>query len=132
MAARGWCESCVAVDFPHPGHECLMQKNGIRARHKRRYKVTADSKHNLPVAANLLNRNFTPSGPNLAWTSDITYPWTDEGWLYLAIVFDLFNREVVGWSLKPRMTADIVPDALTMAWFHRKPASGSAKRTPPI
>ena len=104
--------------------ERLMQENGIRARHKRRYKVTTDSKHNLPVAANLLNRNFTPSGPNLAWTSDITYLWTDEGWLYLAIVLDLFNREVVGWSLKPRMTADIVTDALTMAWFRRKPASG--------
>lgn len=107
-----------------PRVERLMQENGIRARHKRRYKVTTDSKHNLPVAANLLNRNFTPSGPNLAWTSDITYLWTDEGWLYLAIVLDLFNREVVGWSLKPRMTAGIVTDALTMAWFRRKPASG--------
>ena len=107
-----------------PRVERLMQENGIRARHKRRYKVTTDSKHNLPVAANLLNRNFTPSGPNLAWTSDITYLWTDEGWLYLAIVLDLFNREVVGWSLKPRMTADIVTDALTMAWFRRKPSSG--------
>src|SRR6478752_6012314 len=57
-------------------------------------------------------------------TSDITYLWTDEGWLYLAIVLDLFNREVVGWSLKPRMTTDIVTDALTMAWFRRKPGAG--------
>lgn len=107
-----------------PRVERLMQENGIRARHKQRHKVTTDSKHNLPVAANLLDRNFTPSGPNLVWTSDITYLWTDEGWLYLAIVLDLFNREVVGWSLKPRMTADIVTDALTMAWFRRKPSSG--------
>jgi transposase InsO family protein len=104
--------------------ERLMRENNIRARHKRRYKATTDSRHNLPVAPNLLDRNFTPTGPNQVWTSDITYLWTDEGWLYLAIVLDLFNREVVGWSLKPRMTADIVTDALTMAWFRRKPAAG--------
>ncbi len=98
--------------------------NGIYARHKRRYKVTTDSKHGLPVAENLLARNFMPTAPNQVWTSDITYLWTDEGWLYLAIVLDLFNREVVGWSLKPRMTADIVTDALTMAWFRKRPAPG--------
>ena len=104
--------------------ERLMRENGIRARHKRRFKVTTDSRHTLPVAPNLLDRNFTPKAPNRVWTSDITYLWTDEGWLYLAIVLDLFNREVVGWSLKPRMTTDIVTDALTMAWFRRKPAAG--------
>lgn len=104
--------------------ERLMREPGIRARHKRRYKATTDSKHRLPVADNLLARNFAPMAPNQAWTSDITYLWTDEGWLYLAIVLDLFNREVVGWSLKPRMTADIVTDALTMAWFRRRPAPG--------
>ena len=104
--------------------ERLMRENGIRARHKRRYKVTTDSRHALPVAANLLDRNFTPAAPNKVWTSDITYLWTDEGWLYLAVVLDLFNREVIGWSLKPRMTADLATDALTMAWFRRRPASG--------
>ena len=104
--------------------ERLMRENGIHARHKRRYKVTTDSRHGLPVAENRLERNFTPAAPNQVWTSDITYLWTEEGWLYLAIVLDLFNREVVGWSLKPRMTADIVTDALTMAWFRRKPAPG--------
>lgn len=104
--------------------ERLMREHGIHARHKRRYKVTTDSKHGLPVAENLLKRDFTPAAPNQVWTSDITYLWTDEGWLYLAIVLDLFNREVVGWSLKPRMTADIATDALTMAWFRRKPAPG--------
>jgi transposase InsO family protein len=104
--------------------ERLMRENGIRARHKRRYKVTTDSRHGLPVAENLLDRQFTPAAPNQVWTSDITYLWTDEGWLYLAIVLDLFNREVIGWSLKPRMTADIVTDALTMAWFRRRPAPG--------
>lgn len=104
--------------------ERLMRDNDIRARHKRRYKATTDSKHSLPVAPNLLDRNFTPAAPNQVWTADITYIWTDEGWLYLAVVLDLFNREVVGWSIKPRMKADIVVDALTMAWFRRGPAPG--------
>ena len=104
--------------------ERLMREQGIRARHKRRYKATTDSKHALPVADNRLNRHFTPTAPNQVWTADMTYLWTAEGWLYLAVVLDLFNREVVGWSIKPRMTADIVIDALTMAWFRRKPAAG--------
>lgn len=104
--------------------ERLMRENGIRARHKRRYKATTDSKHSLPVAPNRLDRNFAPAAPNQAWGADLTYIWTDEGWLYLAIVLDLFNREIVGWSIKPRMTADIVTDALTMAWFRRKPKPG--------
>ena len=115
-----------ARGFPasKPRVERLMRENGIRARHKRRYKATTDSKHTLPVAANLLDRNFAPAAPNQAWSADITYVWTDEGWLYLAVVLDLFNREIVGWSIKPRMTADIVTDALTMAWFRRRPAPG--------
>jgi putative transposase len=104
--------------------ERLMRENGIRGRHKRRYKATTDSNHSLPVAPNLLDRNFQPSAPNQAWTADLTYVWTQEGWLYLAVVLDLFNREVVGWSIKPRMTADIVTDALTMAWFRKRPAPG--------
>jgi putative transposase len=104
--------------------ERLMRENGIRARHKRRYKVTTDSKHGLPVAANLLDRNFRPTAPNQVWTSDITYLWTDEGWMYLAVVLDLFNREVIGWSMKPRMTTDIVVDSLKMAWYRRQPAAG--------
>jgi putative transposase len=104
--------------------ERLMRENDIRARHKRRFKATTDSKHTLPVAENLLDRNFNPKAPNQVWTADLTYVWTNEGWLYLAVVLDLFNREVVGWSIKPRMTADIVTDALTMAWFRRRPAPG--------
>lgn len=104
--------------------ERLMREHGIRARHKRRFKATTDSKHTLPVADNLLDRNFNPGQPDQVWTSDITYIWTDEGWLYLAVVLDLFNREVIGWSIKPRMTADIVMDALTMAWWRRQPAAG--------
>lgn len=104
--------------------ERLMRDNGIRARHKRRFKATTDSKHSMPVADNLLERNFAPQAPNRVWTGDITYIQTGEGWLYLAVVLDLFNREVVGWSIKPRMTADIVTDALAMAWFRRKPEAG--------
>ena len=76
------------------------------------------------MADNLPARDVTPSGPNQVRSADITDLWTDEGWLYLAIVLDLFNREVVGWSLKPRMTADLVTDALTMGWFRRKPPRG--------
>lgn len=115
-----------ARGFPaaKPRVERLMRENGIRARHKRRYKATTDSKHRLPVAANLLERNFSPTMPNQAWSADLTYIWTDEGWLYLAVVLDLFNREIVGWSIKPRMTVDIVTDALTMAWFRRRPVPG--------
>jgi putative transposase len=117
LRARGFPASKERV-------ERLMRENGIRARHKRRYKATTDSRHGLPVAPNILDRHFTPQAPNQAWTADITYIWTDEGWLYLAVVIDLFNREVVGWSIKPRMTTEIVLDALTMAWFRRRPAAG--------
>jgi putative transposase len=104
--------------------ERLMRTHGIHARHKRRYRVTTESKHGFPVARNLLDRDFAPAAPNQVWTADITYLWTDEGWLYLAIVLDLFNREVIGWSLKPRMTTELAADALTMAWFRRRPAPG--------
>ena len=76
------------------------------------------------MAPNRLDRQFQPSAPNQAWSSDITYVWTTEGWLYLAIVLDLFNREVVGWSIQPSMTVDLVTDALRMAWFRRQPAPG--------
>lgn len=81
----------------------LMKLHGIKARDKRSYVVTTDSKHNLPIAANLLDRNFQPEQPNAVWTSDITYIPTDEGWLYLAGVIDLHSRQVVGWSVGPHM-----------------------------
>jgi putative transposase len=104
--------------------ERLMREHGIHTRHKRRYKATTDSEHSMPMAENLLAHNFTPAAPNSVWTGDITYIHTGEGWLDLAIVLDLFNREIVGWSIKSCMTADIVTDALTMARFRRKPAKG--------
>ena len=102
----------------------LMQANGIRARGKRKFAVTTDSKHNLPIAQNLLQRNFTLAAPNTVWTGDITYIRTDEGWLYLAAVIDLHSRAIVGWSMQAHMETSLVDDALRMAWFRRKPPTG--------
>ena len=99
----------------------LMQLHGVKARGKRRFKVTTDSRHELPISANLLNREFTVAEPDRVWVGDITYIATDEGWLYLAVVIDLFSRQVVGWSLREDMTSSIVIDALRMAWFKRHP-----------
>lgn len=102
--------------------QTLMQLHGIRAKGKRRFKVTTDSNHDLPIAPNLLNREFTVDAPDRVWVGDITYIATDEGWLFLAVVIDLFSRQVVGWSLRENMTREIVLDALRMAWFKRQPS----------
>jgi putative transposase len=100
----------------------LMQAHGIRARGKRRFRVvTTDSRHDLPIAPNLLDRNFTVAAPNTAWAGDVTYIATEEGWLYLAVVIDLFSRQVVGWSMRPDMRSNLVVDALEMAWYQRRP-----------
>jgi len=100
----------------------LMQQHGIQARGKRRFRVTTtDSRHDLPIAPNLLNRNFTVAAPNRAWVGDFTYIATDGGWLFLAVVIDLFSRRVIGWSMRPDMQRDLVIDALEMAWFRRNP-----------
>jgi len=101
----------------------LMQKHGIHARGRRKFRViTTDSKHNLPIAPNLLDRNFTPAAPNQAWVGDFTYIATEEGWLFLAVVIDLFSRKVIGWSMRPDMHRNLVIDALEMAWFQRNPS----------
>lgn len=99
---------------------CTMQEHGIKARGKRKFVVTTDSKHSLPIATNLLQRNFTASAPNQVWTGDITYIAT-QGWLYLAVVLNLFSRQMVGWSMQPHMQSSLVTDALRMAWFRRAP-----------
>lgn len=102
--------------------QSLMQQHGIRARRRRRFRVTTtDSRHSLPIAPNLLNRNFTVAAPNQAWTGDITYIPTNEGWLFLAVVIDLFSRRVVGWSMQAEMRSNLVIDALEMAWLRRSP-----------
>ena len=103
----------------------LMKLHGIRAKGKRRFKVTTDSNHDLPISPNVLNREFTVAEPDKVWVGDITYIATDEGWLFLAVVIDLFSRQVVGWSLRENMTRDIVTDALRMAWFRRHPGKRS-------
>jgi len=102
----------------------LMRLAGVCVKGKRRFRITTDSGHNLPVAPNLLNRKFDVSSPNRFWVGDITYVWTSEGWLYLATVMDLFSRQIVGWSLQDRMTSNLVSDALFMAICRRKPSPG--------
>ena len=99
----------------------IMRAHGIKARGKRKFVVTTDSKHDLAVAPNLLARDFSPAAPDRVWSGDITDIATDEGWLYLAAVIDLFSRQVVGWRMQPHMQASLVTDALRMAWFRRHP-----------
>ena len=96
-----------------------MKQLNLRAKAKRKFKVTTDSKHNLPVASNVLNRDFNAPMSNQKWVGDISYIWTDEGWLYLAVVIDLHSRAVVGWSIQATMSRQLVCDALTMALWKR-------------
>jgi len=102
----------------------LMRQKGIQARHKRKFKATTDSNHHLPVYDNCLNRAFDVASANMSWVADITYIWTREGWLYLAVILDLFSRKIIGWSMKERMEKQLVIDALLMALGQRKPVRG--------
>jgi len=95
--------------------ERLMQELNIQAVAKRKYKATTDSAHTKPLAENHLNRNFTPDRPNVSWVADITYIWTREGWLYLATIMDPFSRKIIGWSLRERLSKELVIGALDMA-----------------
>ena len=102
----------------------VMQAQRLRAKAARKFKATTNSNHNLPVAPNLLEQDFTAARPNCKWVSDITYVATDEGWLYVAVVLDLYSRLVVGWAMSERMTAKLVCDALRMALWRRKMPTG--------
>jgi putative transposase len=102
----------------------LMKLHGIRAKAPRRFVRTTDSRHDLPVFENRLDRDFDPEGPNESWCADITYIPTAEGWLYLAVVEDLFSRMIVGWSMDETMTSRLVADALGMALARRRPTAG--------
>lgn len=102
----------------------LMQQNGIRSRVKKRFKITTDSKHSLPIALNRLGRNFEALEPNRVWTTDITYLETAQGWLYLTAIVDLYSRMVVGFAIADHMRSSLVTDALKMAWFRRQPPAG--------
>jgi putative transposase len=94
-----------------------LRRQGLRAKGACKYKATTNSKHSLPVAPNLLKQDFSAERPNQKWVSDITYIATEEGWMHLAVVLDLYSRLVVGWSMSERMTAALVCDALRMAVF---------------
>lgn len=96
-----------------------MRRQKLVPKAAKKFKVTTDSNHQLPIADNLLERDFSADAPNQKWVQDITYLWTSEGWLYLAVVIDLYSRAVVGWSMNERMNASLVIDSLTMAMFRR-------------
>lgn len=102
----------------------LRKQHGIRCAHKKKFRVTTDSKHNLPIAPNLLDRQFACTVPNQVWVADITYIPTDEGWLYLAAIKDLYTCEIVGWAMDSRMTKALVADALRAAYWRKKPKPG--------
>lgn len=117
LSARGRkvCKNTVAR---------LMRKHELKATTARKFRHTTDSNHSHPVAENVLNQEFEQAVPNAAWVSDITYVWTDEGWLYLASVLDLYSRRVVGWSMSERMTSDLVISAVQAALQQRCPEAG--------
>ena len=102
----------------------LMKEAGVQVRYRKKYKVTTNSNHKQPVFENQLNRQFDVASPDQVYAGDVTYLWTQQGWLYLAVVIDLFSRKVVGWSMSSRMKANVVCDALRMAMWQRRPPNG--------
>ena len=102
----------------------LMSENGLKARQKTRFKRTTDSDHGGPVVKNVLDQDFTADGPDQKWGVDISYVWTAQGWLYLAIVLDLYSRKIVGWSISDRMKRGLAMEALRRAIILRRPPAG--------
>lgn len=102
----------------------LMRQAGIRAKTVKKWRATTQSQHRFPVAANTLDRQFTVEAPNQVWAGDLTYVWTTEGWLYLAVLLDLYSRRVIGWAMSNRLTVDLAEGALTMALANRTPLGG--------
>jgi putative transposase len=102
----------------------LMRKNGLKARQKRRFKRTTDSHHAFPIAPNLLEQDFSAERPNQKWAADISYLWTNEGWLYLAVILDLFARRVVGWAVSDSLHKELALEALSKALAIRRPSAG--------
>ena len=107
----------------------LMRAHAIRAKMVKKWRATTDSAHAHPVAPNTLHRQFAVAEPNRVWAGDITYVWTAEGWLYLAIVLDLYSRRAIAWAMGSRLTEALAHDALTMALGHRPPAEGLLHHT---
>lgn len=121
----------IHVDLGEKGIFCsekrvarLMKHHRIAAKRKRKFVVTTDSRHDLPVAENKLNQIFSATKPNEKWVTDITYVWTREGWLYLAVILDLYSRKVIGWAMDKTMERGLVMNALQMALLARKPERG--------
>jgi len=102
----------------------LMEQLQLEARYPKRFRVTTDSNHQLEIAPNRLNRQFNPMKPNQVWTTDISYVWTLGGWMYVAIVMDLYSRQIVGWAIDNHMKTSLCIDALQMAFWRKKPAPG--------
>jgi putative transposase len=102
----------------------LMRERDLAAQQPKRFRVTTNSRHALPIAANLLQRNFRAAAPDRVWAADISYVWTWEGWMYLAVVIDLFSRRVVGWALADHMRTDLAISALQLALGRRRPGAG--------
>lgn len=102
----------------------LMRENNIKAKTKRRFRITTVQNSKAAASENLLNQNFNASTENKIWTSDITYIWTKEGWLYLAVVMDIYSRKIVGWSIDSSLSTELVIRALMMAVLHRNPQKG--------
>ena len=124
--SRRIAQELKALGFRCGKHKAgtLMKLAGVAAKQRKRFKATTDSNHQLPVAPNLLNRRFSVTTPNCVWVGDITYVWTSEGWLYLAVVMDLYSRRIVGWSMNKCISRRLVMDALIMAIWRRKPSRG--------
>jgi putative transposase len=99
----------------HKTVEKVMKENGIKAKRKKKFKITTDSNHELPISENILDRQFETKERDKVWVSDITYVDTEEGWLYLAVFIDLFSRKVLGWSMSERLKSDFVVNAFRMA-----------------
>lgn len=112
------------IHVNHKRVERLRRLLGIKIRHRKRFKPTTNSKHDFPISKNILARNFKVAEPNKVWAGDITYIPTKEGWLYLAVVLDLFSRKVVGWAMSKRIDAELALDALRMAFALRRPQPG--------
>jgi transposase InsO family protein len=107
----------------------LMRSEGLAARPKKRFRVTTDSDHEHPVAPNLLERDFSAKAPDRVWVGDITYVWTREGWMYLAVLIDVFSRRIVGWAMRPYLTQELALEALSRALELRRPAPGLIHHT---
>ena len=124
--SRRMKQALNALGFPISRDKArkLMQEAGVKAKQWRKYKVTTNSNHRQPVFDNLLKRDFDVAQPDQVYAADVTYIWTREGWLYLAVVIDLCTRKVVGWSMSSRMKAQLVCDALQMALWRRNPKAG--------